>query len=118
MKKNRFFDFEVTPNWWLCVFGDMPDNLDDIKENIKDNFVIINSDMPNARELLLQQLKEDDYVKMGYNIKGYDLSIANGIYQGFTPQQVKILNDIIINPACAYQTHEHMRIAPFAIAIL
>ena len=114
MKKNRFFDFEVTPNWWLCVFGDMPDNLDDIKENIKDNFVIVNSDMPNARELLLQQLKEEDYVKMGYNIKGYDLSIVNGIYQGFTAQQVKILNDIIINPACAYQTHEHMRIAPFA----
>ena len=21
----RFFDFEVFPHWWLCVFGDMPD---------------------------------------------------------------------------------------------
>ena len=48
----RFFDFEVTPNWWLCVFGDMPTDANDLKENIKDNFVIVNSDMPNARDLL------------------------------------------------------------------
>ena len=38
--KMRFFDFEVTPNWWLCVFGDMPDNPEDIKDSIKNNFAI------------------------------------------------------------------------------
>ena len=24
MITKRFFDFEVTPNWWCCVFGDLP----------------------------------------------------------------------------------------------
>lgn len=110
----RFFDFEVTPNWWLCVFGDMPENPNDIKENIKNNFVVINSDMPNARDLLMRQLREENYVMTGYNIKGYDLVIANAIYNAFTPQEVKIVNDIIINPGCAWSTKEHMRLQPFA----
>ena len=112
--QKRFFDFEVTPNWWLCVFGDLPEDYNEVNESIKENFTIIRSDKGNAREELLQKLKEEGFVNMGYNIKGYDLVIANGIYQGFTPQQVKILNDIIINPGCAYQTKEHMKIAPFA----
>ena len=109
----RFFDFEVTPNWWLCVFGDMPNNANDINENIKNNFTIINSDMVNCRDLLIEKLREDNFVLTGYNIKNYDLVIANGIYNAFTPQQIKILNDIIINPGCAWSTKEHMRIQPF-----
>lgn len=112
--KMRFFDFEVTPNWWLCVFGDMPDNPEDIKDSIKNNFAIVNSDMNNARDLLLQYLREENYVMTGYNIKGYDLAIANAIYNGFTPQEVKIVNDIIINPGCAWSTKEHIRLQPFA----
>lgn len=112
--KMRFFDFEVTPNWWLCVFGDMPDDEKDIKESIKDNFVIVNSDMPDARDKLISLLREEDFVMTGYNIKGYDLVIANGIYQGFNPQQIKILNDIIINPGCAWSSKEHIKIQPFA----
>ena len=112
--KTRFFDFEVFPNWWLCVFGDMPDDMSTLCERSKDNFKYVHSDMPNARDLFLTILREEDYVSIGYNIKGYDLVIANGIYQGFNPQQIKILNDIIINPACAYSTREHMRIQPFA----
>ena len=112
--KPRFFDFEVFPNWWLCVFGDMPDDMSTLCERSKDNFKYVHSDMPNARDLFLTILREEDYVNIGYNIKGYDLVIANGIYQGFNPQQIKILNDIIINPACAYSTREHMRIQPFA----
>lgn len=109
----RFFDFEVTPLWWLCVFGDMPDDMN-LDENTKENFTIINSDMPNARDLLLQQLREKDVVNIGYNIKGYDLIIANAIYQGFTPEQVKIINDIIINPSTIYSTKEHLRLSPFS----
>ena len=114
--KMRFFDFEVTPNWWLCVFGDLPENYsdDELDESIKDGFVEINSDMANSRDLLLNQLKEEGYVQTGYNVKGYDLIIANGIYNAFSPQQIKLLNDIIINPACAYSTKEHMRVSPFA----
>lgn len=110
----RFFDFEVTPNWWLCVFGDMPDDPKDIQENIKNSFIAIDSDMPDARDKLISLLKEDSFVMTGYNIKGYDLIIANGIYQGFTPAQIKILNDLIINPSCAWSTKEHIRLQPFA----
>ena len=110
--KMRFFDFEVTPNWWLCVLGDLPD--EQLDESIKDTFVEINSDMPNARELLMSKMREAEYVLVGYNIKGYDLPIANAIYQGFNAQQVKIVNDIIINPGCAWSTKEHCRMAPFA----
>lgn len=109
----RCFDFEVTPNWWLCVFGDMPgDGVFD--ESIKDTFVEVNSDMPNARDKLLSLLREEGFVQTGYNIKHYDLIIANGIYQGFTPQQIKIINDIIINPGCAWSSKEHIRLQSFA----
>ena len=115
--KLRFFDFEVTPNWWLCVFGDYPDTPIDLlkeQEQLKNNFIVVNSDMPDARERLLNLLREENFVQCGYNIKGYDLIIANGIYQGFSPQQIKIINDIIINPSCAYSTKEHMRLSSFA----
>ena len=114
--KMRFFDFEVTPNWWLCVFGDLPEGVtkDNLTEDVKNNFVEVNSDMPNARDKLISIMREENVVNVGYNVKGYDLIIANAIYQGFTTQQVKIVNDIIINPGCAYSTKEHCRMAPFA----
>lgn len=115
----RFFDFEVTPNWWCCIFGDMP--LDESyvenranEEAIKKTFVEVDSDMANCRDLLMNLIREENFVNTGYNIKGYDLVIANGIYQGFSPQQIKIINDLIINPSCAYDTKEHMRMQPFA----
>ena len=92
--KMRFFDFEVFPHWWLCVFGDMPD-ANTIDENIKQDFVVVHSDQTNARDKLISLLKEDNVCVCGYNIKHYDLIIANAIYQGFTPEQVKIINDII-----------------------
>ena len=109
----RFFDFEVTPKWWLCVFGDYPSD-GVLTEDIKATFKEINSDMPNCRELLLELLREQNFVQVGYNIKGYDLIIGNGIYQGFTPEQIKIINDLIINPSCSYTTKEHIRLIPFS----
>lgn len=113
--KLRFFDFEVLPNWWLCVFGDLDtDNMDNIDESWKDKCTYVHSDMTNARDLLLEKMREKDYVMCGYNCKNYDLVIANAIYQGFTPQQIKIINDIIINPGCAYETKDHIILAPFA----
>ena len=114
--KLRFFDFEVTPNWWECVFGDLPDDIDknNITEDIKDTFVVVNSDMPNARDLIITLMREDGICNVGYNIKNYDLMIANGVYQGFGPREIKIINDIIINPGCAWSTKEHIRMSPFA----
>lgn len=112
----RFFDFEVFPDWWCCVFGDLPENAvksTDVTESIKNNFVCVSSDDTNAREKLISLLKEQGYAVAGYNIKRYDLIIANAIYQGFTPQQIKIINDIIINPSLAYSSKEHLRLQSF-----
>ena len=113
----RFFDFEVTPNWWLCVFGDYPEGLspkDVIPKSIKNTFIQVNSDMPDARDKLLSLLREEGFVLSGYNIKRYDLSIANAVYQGFTPKQINIISNIIINPGCTFSTKEHIRLSPFA----
>lgn len=107
--KFRFFDFEVFPNWWCCVFGDLPEDWKENKvtEAIKDNFRVVSSDSPTARDDLMKELLEKDVVKSGYNIKGYDLIIANAIRQGLSPQEVKIVNDLIINPNLAYESKEH-----------
>jgi hypothetical protein len=107
------FDFEVFPNWWCCVIGKYPQD-DDIPETIKDDFIVVTSDMPGARETLLNIMCDRDWVNMGYNIKYYDNIILNGVANGFTPRQLKILSDCIIDPDAEYKSVEHMRIAPFA----
>ena len=110
--KMRFFDFEVFPHWWLCVFGDLPDG--EVTENVKETFTVVHSDQPFARDTLIKLLKENEVCVCGYNIKHYDLIIANAIYQGFSPEEVRIVNDIIINPANAYASRDHMRLSPFS----
>lgn len=109
-----FCDFEVLPNWWLFVAGYLPENLEDLNESVKETFIVIHSDMPNARDLLMQRLRTKNEVKVGYNIKHYDLIIANAIYNGLTPREVKIVSDIIINPSLAYSSKEHLRLQTFA----
>ena len=72
--KLRFFDFEVTPNWWLCVFGDYPDTSIDLlkeQEQLKNNFIIVNSDMPDAKERLLNLLREEFYIPLYSFLKYY-----------------------------------------------
>ena len=111
--KEQMFDFEVFPEWWCCVIGEYPQD-DDIPETIKDNFHVITSDIPDARERLLAIMQRPEHVNMGYNIKYYDNIILNGVANGFTPHQLKILSDLVINPDLQYESIEHMRIAPFA----
>lgn len=109
----RFFDFEVFPEWWCMVYGDMPDDESLIKDSIKDTFKVVKSTDPDARNACINALREEGYCICGYNIKRYDLIIANAIYQGLSPEQVKIINDMIINPACMYSTAEHLRLSSF-----
>jgi hypothetical protein len=109
----QMFDFEVFPNWWCCTVGEYPQD-DNIPETIKDDFHVITSDMSDARERLLRIMCNKNFVNMGYNIKYYDNIILNGIAMGFSPRQLKILSDLIINPDLQYESMEHMRIAPFA----
>ena len=111
--KEQMFDFEVYPKWWCCTVGEYPED-DDIPESIKDEFHVITSDMSDARERLLKLMCDRTRVNMGYNIKYYDNVILNGVANGFSPRQLKILNDIIIDPEAQYNSAEHLRIAPFA----
>lgn len=111
--KLRFFDFEVFPKWWCLVYGDMPDDESLINEDIKSTFKVVTSRDSNARNNCINALREEGYCIAGYNIKRYDLIIANAIYQGLSPEQVKIVNDMIINPGCMYSTKEHIRLSHF-----
>ena len=111
--KLRFFDFEVFPEWWCMVYGDMPDDENLINESIKDSFKVVTSTDTDARNACINALREEGYCVCGYNIKRYDLIIANAIYQGLSPVQVKMINDMIINPASMYSTPEHLRLSSF-----
>ena len=108
----QMFDFEVYPNWWCCVIGEYPQD-DNVTEDLKDNFYVIDSDMPLAREKLFAIVNRPEYVNMGYNIKGYDNRILNGIHCGFSPHQLGILNELLIHPDRQYDSQEHLRIFPF-----
>lgn len=117
--KLRFFDFEVYPHWWCVTFGDFPEGelsqdnrWDFVKEDIKKDFQVIASDDPKARDKALMAIK--DVCCPGYNIKKYDLTIMNAVYQGFTPEQIKIISDLTIKTASPNQSKEHLRLAPFA----
>jgi hypothetical protein len=110
--KEQMFDFEVFPNWWCCVIGEYPED-QDIPESIKDTFTVISSDMIDAKDKLLEIMTNREYVNMGYNIKHYDNIILNGVACGFSPRQLKILSELIINPEKEYDSVENMRIFPF-----
>ena len=98
MMNNRFFDFEVFPDWWCCVFGDTGPEIYGVVPDIKDTFAVITSDDPHARDKLIKKLTQPDFCNLGYNIKYYDLIIANAIYQGLQPAEIKLINDLIIDP--------------------
>lgn len=75
------YDFEVSSHDWLVVLKDY-----ETKQYIG---------IHNDNELFKQCItKNVGYV--GYNCKGYDYFIAKAIWLGFTPEQVKGVNDLII----------------------
>ena len=115
----RFFDFEVYPHWWCVTFGKFPEGelnqdnrWDFVKEDIKKDFVTIDSDDPKARDKVMDIIQ--GVCIPGYNIKKYDLTILNAVYQGFSPEQIKIISDITINKSLAYASKEHLRLSSFA----
>ncbi len=75
------YDVEVFSDDWLIVFKD--------KET--GNFTTIHND----NEALKMALSDED-VYIGFNSKHYDQYIIKGIVCGFTPQELKVLNDYII----------------------
>ena len=111
--KEQFFDFEVYPNWWCCVIGKYPQD-DNCPESIKDEFIVVTSDDSTARENLLAVMTNKEYVNIGYNIKRYDNVILSGVAKGFTPHQLSVLSECVINEDAKYKDAEHEKIAQFA----
>lgn len=122
--KMKFFDFEVFKNWWCVVVSDEEDEYQSSPYNykftreeeykIKDKMRVYTSDMPQEK---IDEFKKDIVkgVAAGYNIKGYDLIILNGVMMNFTPHQLYIMSELIINKgATANKDIEHMRIATYA----
>ena len=107
----RFFDFEVFEDWWCCSFGDLPDDVKIIDESIKNSMVTITSDIVDAKDALMTMF-DKAMCMTGYNIKGYDLMIANAIRVGFNCHEVKVISDIIINHKS--ETVEQFRLQPYA----
>lgn len=89
-------------------------DLNNFDESIKETFQVVSSDEPNARERIIKLLKDENFCITGYNIKNYDLPIANAIYNGFSPEAIHKISNIIINPRFAYETKDGMRLLPFA----
>lgn len=125
MNNLKFMDFEVFPHWWCCTVSDEEEhypggtynNKFDIEteKQIKNKMRVYTSDDPDAAKKLQEDLSHG--VICGYNIKKYDMIIAKCIFAGFSPEKLKIANDIIIgrqnNPDIIYTTPMHTRIASF-----
>lgn len=75
------YDFEVFAYDWLVV--------------LKDKETGIRTRIHNDNEALKMALS-DDSIYVGFNSKHYDQFIAKAVAAGFTPQEVKQVNDFII----------------------
>ena len=71
--KFRFFDFEVFPNWWCCVFGDLPE---DWKENKVTEAIKYKTNMATAVEEgnAKAQWESSDY---GYTGEGVVVAVID-----------------------------------------
>lgn len=79
------FDMEVFPEWWCMVYT----NPNDMNEKL-----VISSDTPNYKEIIKSLIVKRCLI--GFNIKGYDLRILNGIIHSCDPYRLYKLSKAII----------------------
>lgn len=79
------FDMEVFPNWWCMVYTN-PDNMNDL--------MVLTSTTPNYKEIINKLIIKRCLI--GFNIKGYDLRILNGIIHSCDPYRLYQLSKAII----------------------
>ena len=75
------YDVEVFCEDWLVVFKDMESG----------QYTVVHNDTEE-----LKQCISEDCIYVGFNSKHYDQFIIKAICCGFTPQEVKQVNDFII----------------------
>lgn len=78
------YDFEVTAHDWLLVLKDYRNR----------NRIVFHNDIPNNVQKFIDKYNP---IMMGYNNNGYDKFILKAILNGCTPEEVKDVNDYIIN---------------------
>ena len=79
------FDMEVFPKWWCMVYTN-PTNMKEL--------LVLTSETPNYKKIL-----QDLIIKrclIGFNIKGYDLRILNGIMHSCDPYRLYELSKAIV----------------------
>lgn len=79
------FDLEVFPEWWCMVYTN-PENMSEK--------LVITSDMPNYLKKIKQLIPARCLI--GFNIKGYDLRILNGIIHSCDPYRLYELSKAIV----------------------
>ena len=123
MAKARFFDLEIFETWWCCSFGDhdLQDwsdykelGQDAFEEKVKSEMFTITSEDPRYLEKMREIFNDDEIIFSGYNIKHYDLVLVNGILKGFSPHEIKVLSDVIIDKELAMTSAEHYKISGLA----
>ena len=77
------YDFEVTKHDWLLVLKDYRNR----------NRIVFHNAIPNDLQNFIDTYNP---IMMGYNNNGYDKYIFKAILNGYTPEEVKEVNDHII----------------------
>lgn len=80
------FDIEVFPDWWCVVYSD-PEDMSQL--------LCVSSDTKNYKFILNQLIIKRCLI--GFNIKGYDLRILNGILHSCDPYRIYEISKAIIN---------------------
>lgn len=77
------YDFEVTKHDWLLVLKDYRNR----------NRIVFHNAQPNELQNFIDTYNP---IMMGYNNNGYDKYILKAILSGYTPEELKEINDYII----------------------
>ena len=80
------FDIEVFPDWWCVVYT----NPEDMNEKR-----VVTSETPGYKQILQSIIIKR--VLIGFNIKGYDLRVLNGIMHSCDPDRVYRISKAIID---------------------
>lgn len=79
------FDMEVFPDWWCMVYTN-PDNMSELK--------VLTSETSDYKKILQELIVKRCLI--GFNIKGYDLRILNGIMHSCDPYRLYELSKAIV----------------------
>jgi hypothetical protein len=104
--KMKFFDFEIYPDWWCVAISDEEPEYassaykfkftPEEEKKIKDKMRVYTSDGGvDSYKQVIQDLSTG--CLSGYNIKRFDMIIVKCVSMHFTPRQIYIASQILVN---------------------